>query len=319
MSELGRLLAEARAAKELSLADVEAATRIRQKYLEALETGAYTALPRGAVARGFLRTYARFLGLDEADTLHRYAQESGDTGGHLEIPEPGKPRLTDYSPIEVELSDTRVDLGWLRWVIALLVVAAIAVAVWWALNGNLGWNPLAGLGPAPTATPTAPPTATRTAIVVTATAAPTITPPPQSSPQPTPTSDLLPLPIPTAEPTVTPTPRPTATPEVVGRIALVMQITQRAWVRLVVDGAIVFEDTLDAGQVRTAEARRSVAIRTGNAAGVNLTLNGKEVGAMGKIGEVSERTWVVEGSQVTEVAGTVTPAPKPTLTPTPAG
>jgi cytoskeleton protein RodZ len=173
MSELGRLLAEARAAKELSLADVEAATRIRQKYLEALETGAYTALPRGAVARGFLRTYARFLGLDEADTLHRYAQESGDTGGHLEIPEPGKPRLTDYRPIEVELSDTRVDLGWLRWVIALLVVAAIAVAVWWALNGNLGWNPLAGLGPAPTATPTAPPTATRTAIVVTATAAPT--------------------------------------------------------------------------------------------------------------------------------------------------
>ena len=40
MSELGRLLSEARTAKGRSLADVEAATRIRQKYLEALENGA---------------------------------------------------------------------------------------------------------------------------------------------------------------------------------------------------------------------------------------------------------------------------------------
>ncbi len=319
MSELGRLLAEARAAKELSLADVEAATRIRQKYLEALEAGNFAALPRGAVARGFLRTCARYLGLDEADALRRYAQESGDTGDQLEIPEPGKPRLTDYRPIEVELSDSRFDLGWLRWVIALLVVAVIAAATWWVLNGNLGWNPLAALGPAPTATPTTPPTlpptATRVVIVVTVPPAPTATP----LPQPTPTSDLLPLPIPTAEPTITPTARPTATPEVVGHISLGMWIIQRSWVRVVADGAVVLEDTLDVGQVRMLEARRSITIRTGNAAGVSLTLNGKELGAMGKIGEVAERTWVVEGDQVTEAAGTVTPTPKPTLTPTPAG
>ncbi len=320
MSELGHLLAEARAAKELSLADVEAATRIRQKYLEALEAGNFAALPRGAVARGFLRTCARYLGLDEADALRRYAQESGDTGDQLEIPEPGKPRLTDYRPIEVELSDSRFDLGWLRWVIALLVVAVIAAATWWVLNGNLGWNPLAALGPAPTATPTTPPTlpptATRVVIVVTVPPAPTATP----LPQPTPTSDLLPLPIPTAEPTITPTARPTATPEVVGHIALVMQITQRSWVEVTIDGVLVITgENMEAGQVRTWEAKRSITVFTGNGAGVSLSLNGRQLGAMGKIDELVRRTWVAEGGQVTEAAGTVTPTPKPTLTPTPAG
>jgi len=54
-------------------------------------------------------------------------------------------------------------------------------------------------------------------------------------------------------------------------------------------------------------------------AGVNLTLNNQQLGAMGKINEVIGRTWVVEGGQVTEAAGTATPTPKPTLTPTPAG
>ena len=64
MSELGRLLYEARTAKQLSLADIEAVTRIRQRYLEALENGDYASLPRGTVARGFVRTYAAYLGLD---------------------------------------------------------------------------------------------------------------------------------------------------------------------------------------------------------------------------------------------------------------
>ena len=98
MSELGRILVEARTAKELSLADVEKATRIRQKYLEGFEQGDYASLPRGAVARGFLRTYATYLGLDADDALQRYSQESGDTDEQTPIAEVGKPRLVDYRP-----------------------------------------------------------------------------------------------------------------------------------------------------------------------------------------------------------------------------
>jgi cytoskeletal protein RodZ len=329
MSELGRLLSEARTAKERSLADVEATTCIRQKYLQALENGNYAALPRGAVGRGLLRIYARYLGLDEIETLRLYGRESGDTSEEFEIAEPGKPRLVDYRPIEVELVDTRPDLGRLRWAIAFLIVAAVVVAGGWLLlNSDLGWNLFAVFSPASAVTPTAPPpspTVATTSLVLAPTAtlpsAPTTNAqPPDETPRPTPTSDLLPLPIPTTEPTVTPTPRPTATPEIVSRIALTMQITQLTWVEVTVDGIkVVFGELMEAGQRRAWEARRSITVRTGNAAGVVLTLNGTELGAMGKINEVVERTWVAEGNQITETGATPTPTPKPTATPTPAG
>jgi len=318
MSELGQVLVEARTARKLSLADVEQVTRIRQKYLEALEDGAYDVLPRGAVARGFLRSYARFLGLDVDDALRRYAQESGDTGDEVPIAESGKPRLGDYRPLEVELIDTQRDLGSWRWLIAVVIVAALAGGGWWMLNHNPGWDFLAAFEPAPTATVTETPTRW----VVTATPQPapaaTMTAPPM------PTSDLLPLPTPTVEPTLTPTPRPTATPEVVTRIALEMRITQRAWVRVIVDGQDVIDTagtTLVAGDARAWEADRSITIRTGNAAGVNLTLNGENLGALGKVGEVVERTWIVDQGQVSE-STTGTPLPstaQPSVTPTPSG
>ncbi|PKO21728.1 MAG: hypothetical protein CVU38_13175 [Chloroflexi bacterium HGW-Chloroflexi-1] len=317
MSELGDLLSEARAAQKLSLADVEQTTRIRQKYLEALEGGAYDVLPRGAIARGFLRTYARFLDLDVDDALRRYAQESGDTGDEVPIAEVGKPRLGDYRPLEVELIDTRRDLGLWRWVIAVVIVAALAGGGWWVLTHNSGWDLLAAFGPAPTAT------ATPTRWIVTATPQPapaaTVTPP-----LPLPTSDLLPLPTPTVLPTVTPTLRPTATPEVVVRIALEMRTTQRAWVRVIVDGQDVIETTganLKAGETHSWVANNSIYIRTGNAAGVNLTLNGEDLGAMGKVAELVERTWIVDQGQVTESTpgAALPPTAGPSVTPTPSG
>jgi cytoskeletal protein RodZ len=317
MSELGRLLREARTAKELSLADVESATRIRQKYLEALENGDFAKLPRGAVARGFLRTYATFLGLDVTDTLNRYTQESGDAGDEVEIAEPGKPRLVDYRPLEVELHDA-VPARWWPWVVAALIVIAAGVGVVWLLNRNLGRNFLAALGPAPTATASATAMrATATPRVVTATSAPTATPVP-----PTPTSDLLPLPTPTVPATITPTPRPTATPEAATGISLAARILQRAWLRVVVDGQIADEKMLEAGNTYTWEADNSISVRTGNGGGVSLTLNGEDLGTMGSVGQVVERTWIFNQGELTEATtGTPVPtvAPTQTATPTPAG
>ena len=312
MSELGRLLFEARTAKELSLADVEAATRIRQRYLEALENGSYAELPRGAVARGFLRTYARYLGLDVADVMSKYSEESGDTSDEIPIAEPGKPRLVNYRPLEVALMDTRPTIGWWRWVIALVIVAVLAGGSWLMLNYNPGWNLLAALGPV---RPTATNTATATPWIVTATPQPT-----DSPQQPTPTSDLLPLPMPTVPPTITPTPRPTVTPEVVARISLSLNTTQRVWVRVTVDGEVAEEGILEAGETRSWDANHSISIRTGNAGGVSLTLNNEELGTMGNVGQIVERAWIVAQGEITEATpNAITPAPTPTGTPTPAG
>lgn len=99
-----------------------------------------------------------------------------------------------------------------------------------------------------------------------------------------------------------------------------MRITNRAWVRVVADGAVVTEENLEPGQTRTWEASQSILIRTGNAGGVNLALNGQEYGAMGALGQVVERSWVAEGDRLVEIpVGTSTVPPRRTLTPTPAG
>ncbi len=323
MSELGRRLAEARTSKGLSLADVESVTRIRQKWLEALENGDYSRLPRGAVARGFLRTYAAYLGLDVPAVLNLYTDESGDSGDGTFVAEPGKPRLVDYRPLEVELIDTPSDNRWLPWLIALLIAAALAAGAWWSISRNPGWNPLAARAPPPA--PTATATGTATAWIVTATPQATVTLPQPESTQaggivaPAATSDILPLPTPTVPASPSPTSRPTATPEVVpNTIKVDMLATQRAWVRVLVDDAVVEEGFLNPNDTRSWEAGRSIFIRTGNGGGVNLTLNGEELGPMGKVGQVVDRSWVVgDTGEVIETANG-TPAP-PTLTPTPAG
>lgn len=316
MSELGRLLCEAREAKKLSLADVESVTRIRQKYLEALENGDYASLPGGAVARGLLRIYAAYLGLDGAAALDLYKREGGDAGDDVEIAEPGKPRLVDYRPLEVELTDSLPKFTWWPWAVALLLVAVAAAVIWWLLNTGTIANPLAFFRPSPTPTATLSATATATPTVwrVTATPEPTST-----LLLPTPTSDLLPLPTPTVPPSPTPTPRPTIEPEVVARISLELRTTQRTWLRVIADGITVEEGLLEAEMTRAWEANESITVRTGNAGGVTLVLNGAELGVMGNISEVVERTWVVQEGDVTEASGSPTPQPAPIATPTPAG
>lgn len=68
MGNLGDRLRDARQRQQLSLDDVEAATKIRKIYLIALEQEDYARLPALVYAKGFLRTYASFLGLD-ADAI----------------------------------------------------------------------------------------------------------------------------------------------------------------------------------------------------------------------------------------------------------
>jgi hypothetical protein len=64
MFEIGSSLREARVRRGLEIPDVERATRIRAKYLRALESESFDVLPSQAYTKGFLRTYADFLDLD---------------------------------------------------------------------------------------------------------------------------------------------------------------------------------------------------------------------------------------------------------------
>jgi cytoskeletal protein RodZ len=62
--EIGSSLREARRRRGVALAEAESATKIRTRYLEALETERFELLPEGPYLRSFLREYAEYLGLD---------------------------------------------------------------------------------------------------------------------------------------------------------------------------------------------------------------------------------------------------------------
>ena len=79
MKSVGSLLRETRIGKGILLEDVEKATRIRYKFLEAIEDDDYQSLPSSAYAKGFVKNYSEFLGLDSQMTLaflRRQSQEA---------------------------------------------------------------------------------------------------------------------------------------------------------------------------------------------------------------------------------------------------
>lgn len=86
MVEIGTLLKQTREKKGLTLRDVEEATKIRYKYLEALEEENFKILPGRVYTKGFIRNYANFLGLDGDPLLETYNETNFDPE---EKPEPG--------------------------------------------------------------------------------------------------------------------------------------------------------------------------------------------------------------------------------------
>src|SRR5215831_18790768 len=127
MFEIGGSLREARVMRGLSPGDVQKAIRIRDRYLQALEDERWELLPGDAYVKGFLRTYADFLGLDG----NLYVDEYNSRFAHEE----------DFVLVPERLARVRGHsgrrIGLMRPAIALGVLAAIVIAVAaWQLNGS---------------------------------------------------------------------------------------------------------------------------------------------------------------------------------------
>jgi hypothetical protein len=72
---IGKRLAEARAAREIELAEVERRLKIRAHYLRAMEEERWDLLPAAAYARGFLRSYGDYLGLDGSALVREHSEQ----------------------------------------------------------------------------------------------------------------------------------------------------------------------------------------------------------------------------------------------------
>jgi hypothetical protein len=92
MFELGSSLREARVRRGIELAHVAAETRIRTRYLQALEDERFELLPGSAYAKGFLRAYADYLGLDSQLFVDEYNARFNANGA------PPVPRQLELRP-----------------------------------------------------------------------------------------------------------------------------------------------------------------------------------------------------------------------------
>ena len=72
---LGERLVKIRGEKRITLSEISRSTRIQMKYLEYLESGQYDKLPVDVYVRGFLRSYAQYLGVDEKYLIKLYDRE----------------------------------------------------------------------------------------------------------------------------------------------------------------------------------------------------------------------------------------------------
>jgi len=95
MGELGTWLVRAREARGLTLEDAERDTRISRRYLQALEAEQFEVIPAPVYARGFLRSYSQYLGLDPQEMLALFPRD--DEAAYPATV--GQPRATRQQPL----------------------------------------------------------------------------------------------------------------------------------------------------------------------------------------------------------------------------
>lgn len=261
MSELGDLLRQARERKGVTLEQVEAATRIRLKFLDALERGDYASLPGEVYVRGFVRSYASFLGLDPQEALSHHTPTSEGASAPAEAPA--------ASLVLVSMEPGRS----LRSVIVALAVVASILLVILAVQRQV-WK----LFPTPLAV--------KPALTSTSEPAPTDTQRPVPSATQAPTAE--PTTEPAAEPSATTAPSPS--PSATAGVAVRLVVTGRSWLQVTVDDQIVYSGVL-MDVTREWSGRRQIGVRIGDASRVDVTVNGVHLGVLGRPEEVVSGTW----------------------------
>jgi cytoskeletal protein RodZ len=303
---LGRWLRERREELGIGLQQAQTETRIRAFYIEALEADNYAALPDPVVGRGFVRNYAAYLGLDVAEAMRLYSARVAPAQPVPVLADQANPFAGDrFEPVALhEMPGRRRRWLWLLPVLVLLV-AALAALAWWQYP-RIAPYVTRLTAPRRPATATAPiesvaetlPTVTKT--VVAAAAQPSRTPIPTTPPS-------------TATKVPTRTPSATPTSIIYTGIFLELNLTDKSWLQIAVDGIRQFQGELEAGTYRSWFGEQIIELRVGNAGAVSATLNGQKLGPLGAPKEVVDLVFEKAGDTV--ISSTPTPIPTATRKP----
>jgi transcriptional regulator with XRE-family HTH domain len=339
-SELARRISEARQARGVSLEEAEQATKIRRRYLEAIEAGDFAQLPDGPPGRGFVRNYARYLGLDPEAAIHLLESEVGVPLLMLKDPAPPPPmpyrQVSKYTQLALPEprasgeslngeaaadADGRHDGPENRMVVSLarppratrssfrlreirgpftrydpyMLTARGAKRPFSALQ-NAASPARYGLGIA---------AAIGILLLLIVVIVPfarerlsALLPPLPAVGQPAPTfvpqvTIFAPLPTTPASSADSPSagPGPAPAPASAEGLRLALDAREQAWVRVRVDGNIVFEGVPPLGLGLPFSAQREISVETGDAGAFEVIVNDVRLGLLGARNETVRRTW----------------------------
>ena len=268
--QIGPILEKRRLEKGLSLKEVEQATKIRTRYLEGLEREDPTVLPDPVYARGFLKTYANFLGLD-GELLSRELRDRRSPRRERQLNHEA-PGTSDFerpliTPGGVGEAERRRVSG------ATILTVALAVLVLTAVIGALYYVGSRSAGTGSEDTPDEPAVE-------------------QEGPGPSQKEE------PATEAT-TSTPggatgeaEEDAAPETAP--VTVRVIGAPAGLTITVDGAVALDQFAQPGFSQTFEAQNSVTVSTANAGAVEVEVDGENQGRLGRSGQGATREFPVQ-------------------------
>jgi cytoskeleton protein RodZ len=293
-SEFGELLRHARAYKGVTLREAERATRISRHYLVALEREEFDDLPALTYARGIVRRYSEYLGLDPVAVLAKFEDIHGQRSGGFRV-------VPAMKPLDVP-SHWAPNFA----IIAFMVVMSAVIFAWmysayFAPSQNAATPTTGAVGVTSTQTPTAAATSatgTPGGVVSIGQASPTPTSAvetptstqsePTSTPTTAPTSTPVPTPTQPADPTPTPTPA-NATHQ------FTISVTHDVWVQATVDGNVAFADVIANGESMSFTGE-TLSVSSGDAEFVFVSVDGKSQGALGTTWDATQ-TYPIGESQ----------------------
>lgn len=288
MSSVGETLRSERLRRDLSLEQISRETKISPRLLDAIENEQFDKLPGGVFARSFVRQYARTLGLDEeelAAEVQRAVQPLPDQPVFGAVPPQPEFRVPKLSHWESGGShSTSSALPSLALVVALMFLCSGIYALW-----QRSRRPAAPARAVPAA---------------------------QTNPAPAEPKPAVPAAAAVSNHPATPsrTEVAQAVPAVPSTSTAPLQVSMTAgeptWVRAWADGKEVLTATLEPNVVKSVEASNEIRVRTGNAGGLQITLNGKPVGPVGPRGQIRVVQITPSGVQSLEPPK---PAPEPVL------
>ncbi len=294
MASFGVRLKEVREQRGITLEEISSTTKIGTRMLVALEQDHFDQLPGGIFNKGFVRAYARVLGIDEDQAIADYLIASGNLHSEKEKDKKSD-GVSDVSSFELqgEAERSESNLPWGTFAI-LLLLTALGFAVWGFYSRGAGKNgrktaasarasglvsaPATNLSPAPTpATTPAPPTPSAETKAQSALAAKPVSANPLAA---TPNLGSQTTPPPAV-------PRP-----------LVLRITLHAdsWLSITSDGLQVLQgNSFAALTEKTVHATREIVVKAGNIGAIDFEFNGKKLPPQGAYGEVKTLTFDTTG------------------------